>query len=60
MKAFIWQGKAGLEILEDVHSVGQAERIAEDRGAVAVEIYPKQGGKREYRKDEKSGRWYRA
>jgi len=31
MKAFIWQGSAGLEILEDVHSVGQAENVATGR-----------------------------
>jgi hypothetical protein len=60
MKAYIWQGRAGLEIVDGIRSVGQAEKLAEDRGAQAVEIYPKQGGKRCYRKDEQSGRWYRA
>jgi hypothetical protein len=58
MKVFIWQ--KGLEIIENVPSVGQAERLAEARGAQAVEVYPMQGGKRCYRRDEQSGRWYRA
>jgi hypothetical protein len=60
MKAYIWQGKAGLEIVDGIHGLNQAIRAAESRGVEAFDFFPKQGRKRGYRKDERSGRWYRA
>ncbi len=60
MKVFIWQGKAGLEIVDDIRGLNQAIKAAEARGAEAFDLFLKQGSKRGYRRDEQSGRWYQA
>jgi hypothetical protein len=58
MKVFIWN--QGLEIVNDIRGMNQAIQEAEVRGVAAFELLPKQGRKREYRKDAQSGKWYRA